>query len=148
MKINVYLSTPLSLEMKLFLNSAACLLQECWHCEQIDCLRWFDTFWFLLRKISVNPIRREGEGLSRECKRSNHFTILIMLVPRPRSSSHSYCHKTWSLIPALLGITSKSLLLQPPPSSSWHWLRNQDNTGQLPSPWAKQERDLILCFLR
>ena len=48
--------------MKLFLNSAASLLQECGHCEQIDCLRWFDTFWFLLRKISVNPIRKRRRG--------------------------------------------------------------------------------------
>lgn len=60
-----------SLEMKLVLNRAASGLQERGHCEQIDCLRWFDTFWFLLRKISVNPSRREGEGPGQECKRSN-----------------------------------------------------------------------------
>lgn len=46
---------------------------ECGHCEQIDCLRWFDTFWFLLRKISVNPIRKRRRGPEQKGKRSNSF---------------------------------------------------------------------------
>lgn len=134
--------------MKLFLNSAACLLQECWHCEQIDCLRWFDTFWFLLRKISVNPIRKRRRGSWAGNVRDQ--------ITSP----------SWSCCPQAKVFKSQLLPQDPEPHPclAWHHFKIPSSAASpilimalaeikttldsCPLPGKrKQQRDLILCFL-
>lgn len=148
MKINVYLSAALYL---LKWNCFWTVLHP--YCKNVgivnkltvsDDLTHFD---FCLGKYLLILLERGGEGPEQECKRSNHFTILIILSQcqglkvsaistRPGASS----------LPCLASHQNPFFSTSPNPTMALAKIMTSLDGCPLPGK-LKQKRDLILCFI-